>query len=67
VSVADSGEFDRLFKGSKEYSQIHNVWQPRLGLAYQLSDKSVIRAGQGRFVTRLGMPEGRATLSRFPS
>ncbi len=57
VPVADSGEFDRLFKGSKEYSQIHNVWQPRFGVAYQTSDKSVIRAGVGRFVTRLGISD----------
>jgi len=57
VPIADSGEFNRLFKGSKEYSQIHNVWQPRLGVAYQISDKSVLRAGVGRFVTRLGISD----------
>lgn len=57
VPIADSGEFNRLFKGSKEYSQIHNVWQPRLGLAYQITDKSVFRAGIGRFVTRLGVSD----------
>ena len=29
IPIADSGEFDSLFKGSKEYSQIHNVWSRR--------------------------------------
>jgi hypothetical protein len=57
IPIADSGQFDRLFKGSKEYSKIHNVWQPRLGFAYQLTDKQVIRAAAGRFVTRLGVSD----------
>jgi hypothetical protein len=57
IPIADSGEFNSLFKGSKEYSQTHNVWQPRLGFAYQLNDKNVIRAGVGRFATRLGVSD----------
>jgi hypothetical protein len=57
VPIADSGEFDHLFKGSKEYSKIHNVWQPRLGLAYAFNEKTVLRAGAGRFVTRLGVSD----------
>ncbi|MBC7928902.1 MAG: TonB-dependent receptor [Bryobacteraceae bacterium] len=57
VPIADSGEFNFLFKGEKQYSQIHNVWSPRLGLAYQLDSKTVVRAGVGRFVTRLGISD----------
>lgn len=57
VPIATSGEFDFLFRGSKEYSQIHNVWSPRLGLAYQLNDRTVVRTGVGRFVTRLGISD----------
>ena len=31
--------------------------QPRLGIAYQLNDKTVLRAGGGRFITRLGVSD----------
>jgi hypothetical protein len=57
IPIADSGEFNSLFRGSKEFSKIHNIWQPRLGFAYQLNDKTVIRSGAGRFVTRLGVSD----------
>lgn len=32
-----------------------NAFQPRLGIAYQITDKTVIRAGGGRFLTRMGL------------
>nr|WP_252263649.1 carboxypeptidase regulatory-like domain-containing protein [Paracidobacterium acidisoli] len=32
-----------------------NAFQPRLGIAYQFKDKTVIRAGGGRFLTRMGL------------
>lgn len=58
VPIADSGEYDNLFKGSKEYSAIHyNNFQPRLGIAYSLNQKTVIRAGGGRFMTRTGVSD----------
>ena len=57
VPIATSGEYNFLFKGDKEYSQIHNVWQPRLGLAYQINQKTVVRTGVGRFSTRLGVSD----------
>lgn len=60
VPVADSGAFDRLFRGaSKSYSQIHPIQglQPRLGLAYAWNDKTVFRAAGGRFLTRLGVSD----------
>ena len=48
-----------LFKGvSNHYSDIQwNNWQPRVGIAYQLTPKTVIRAGGARFYTRLGVSD----------
>jgi carboxypeptidase family protein len=58
---ADPSQFDfsRLFRGvSDHYSNIQwNDIQPRAGIAYQLGAKTVIRAGAGRFVTRLGVSD----------
>lgn len=58
---ADPSQFDfsRLFRGVPDhYSDIQwgNI-QPRLGIAYRLSNKNVIRAGAGRFITRLGVSD----------
>ena len=56
---ADSGQFNYLFRGESEhYSDIQwgNI-QPRVGIAYQISDKTVVRAGAGRFFTRLGVSD----------
>ena len=59
VPQADSGQFNNLFHGLPPYySDIHyDQFQPRLGIAYQLNDKTVIRAGAGRFYTRLGISD----------
>jgi carboxypeptidase family protein len=48
-----------LFRGDpKQYSEIHkNTFQPRFGIAYAINDKTVIRAGAGRFMTRLGVSD----------
>ncbi len=40
---------------SKTYVNITNQFQPRLGIAYQLDPKTVVRAGAGEFVTRMGL------------
>jgi len=60
VPAADSGQFDRLFHGlPKEYAQTH-PWQgmqPRIGIAYSPDQKTAIRAGVGRFLTRLGVSD----------
>lgn len=60
VPIANTGEYDFLFRGEgKSYSDIH-VWdqfQPRLGFAYAIGDKSVLRGGAGRFLTRLGVSD----------
>jgi len=53
------GDFSRLFRGvPNHYSDIQ--WgeiQPRLGVAYSLNSKTVLRAGAGRFITRLGVSD----------
>ncbi len=59
VPIADSGEFNRLFRGEpKQYSNVQkNLIQPRVGLAYQINSKTVVRTGVGRFSTRLGVSD----------
>ncbi len=61
VPEADPSQFDfsRLFHNVPDhFSNIQ--WsdiQPRVGIAYQLDRKTVVRAGAGRFVTRLGVSD----------
>lgn len=59
VGIANTGEFNFLFRGAeKEFSRIHkNNFQPRVGIAYAFNEKNVIRAGVGRFYTRLGVSD----------
>ena len=58
---ADSGQYDYLFRGGavpSYYSDIRkNQWQPRVGIAYELTPKTVVRAGIGRFYTKLGVSD----------
>ncbi len=50
-----------LFRGGKYPSYYSNIqWdqiQPRVGVAYRITPKTVIRAGGGRFYTRLGVSD----------
>ena len=50
-----------LFRGGNtpsRYSDIQwNDFQPRVGIAYGINDKTVIRTGAGRFITRLGVSD----------
>jgi hypothetical protein len=48
-----------LFRGvNSHYSDIqYGDIQPRLGIAYQLTPKTVLRAGGGRYFTRLGVSD----------
>lgn len=59
VPVATSGLYAGLFRGLPDhYSDIQ--WgdvQPRVGIAYQINNKTVVRAGGGRFFTRLGVSD----------
>src|SRR5260370_17897942 len=59
VAIACTGQFDFLFRGTpKQYSDIHyNDIQPRVGFAYALGSKSVVRAGAGRFVDHWGVSD----------
>lgn len=59
VPVASDPSFQRLFRGVPDnYSDIHyNQFQPRLGIAWKVADKTVIRVGGGRFYTRLGVSD----------
>jgi Carboxypeptidase regulatory-like domain/TonB-dependent Receptor Plug Domain len=40
---------------SKSYVKTTNQFQPRIGLAYQLNPRTVVRAAGGEFVTRMGL------------
>src|SRR6266404_2076769 len=59
VPAASSNLYNDLFRGvPNHYSDIQ--WgdiQPRVGIAYQLNSKTVIRTGGGRFFTRLGVSD----------
>jgi hypothetical protein len=59
VAAASTGLYNGLFRNiPNRYSDIQ--WgdvQPRLGIAYQLNNKTVLRAGGGRFFTRLGVSD----------
>ena len=59
VPEATSGLYTDLFHNvPNHYSDIQwNDVQPRLGVAYQLGEKTVLRAGGGRFITRLGVSD----------
>ena len=55
--ICDGASCSTLFNSSlpKGYVATQAPIQPRIGIAYQLDQKTVIRAGAGRFVTRMGL------------
>jgi hypothetical protein len=58
--LVNDPNFGFLFRGEgKEYSDTHIAknFQPRVGLAYSLNDRTVLRGGVGRFLTRLGVSD----------
>jgi hypothetical protein len=58
--LANDPNFGFLFRGEeKEYSDTHvsKTFQPRVGFAYAFNDKTVLRGGVGRFLTRLGVSD----------
>ena len=57
---ASDASLNYLFRGvQKRYSDTqYKDFQPRVGLAYQISPRNVFRAGIGRFFTRLGVSVG---------
>jgi Carboxypeptidase regulatory-like domain len=58
---ANNPAYDYLFRGGKYPNYFSNIqWdqiQPRLGIAYNITPKTVIRAGGGRYYTRLGVSD----------
>lgn len=54
-----NGSYQRLFRGyGTGYSPtVYSNIQPRVGFAYQISPGTVIRAGGGRYVQRLGISD----------
>jgi hypothetical protein len=57
VPAASSTAYNGLFAPNlpKGYVNTTNQFQPRLGIAYQVDDKTVLRVGAGRFLTRMGL------------
>ena len=56
VTQACSSAYNSLFQGLPSYyGQINYQFQPRVGIAYAIDSKSVIRAGIGRYLTRFGL------------
>jgi hypothetical protein len=54
-----NGNFQRLFRGyGSNYSPtVYSNIQPRIGFAYEISPGTVIRAGAGRYMQRLGISD----------
>ena len=54
-TACDGSPCTGLFDPSLNRNYIGNTsdWQPRLGIAYQLTPKTVLRSGAGEFVTRM--------------
>ena len=59
VIGADTGEYNYMFRDLPNYySNIQwGQFQPRVGFAYSLDEKTVVRGGAGRFYTRLGVSD----------
>jgi Carboxypeptidase regulatory-like domain/TonB-dependent Receptor Plug Domain len=53
----DGASCSSLFDPSlgRNYIKNSNAFQPRLGIAYRINEKTVIRSGIGEFVTRMGL------------
>lgn len=60
VPIAATGQYDNLFHNlPRGYIHVQNfLFQPRLGIAYQLNTKTVFRTGFGRYVNRQGVSDG---------
>ena len=56
-NICDGASCNGLFAPnlSKSYINTQTPVQPRIGIAYQITPKTVARAGIGRFVTRMGL------------
>jgi hypothetical protein len=59
IALADDRSFDRLFSGGPNYwgERQWTNFQPRVGIAYALTNRSALRAGFGRFMARPGVSD----------
>ncbi|MBL8227867.1 MAG: TonB-dependent receptor [Bryobacterales bacterium] len=55
VPAIDSGQFNNLLRGDRYPTDGQFNIVPRVGLAYQLGNKDVLRAGFGGFISRYGV------------
>ena len=56
VPALDSGQFNNLFDGGSSYPAPSRMnFMPRIGMAYSVTNKQVIRMGFGGFVARPGV------------
>ena len=57
TTACDGGPCTPLFAPNLKQGYVNTsyIWQPRLGLAYQLNNKTVLRGGFGTFATRMGL------------
>jgi len=56
ITEATNPAYNSLFHNYPNYyGNVYAQLQPRVGVAYQITDKTVIRAGSGRFVNRMGL------------
>ncbi len=60
VPIASSNQYNNLFHNlPRGYIHVQKfLFQPRLGIAYQLNGKTVLRTGFGRYVNRQGVSDG---------
>jgi hypothetical protein len=59
VDAAGDPESDRLFRGvPRGFSRTHyNVWEPRLGVSYRVSSRTILRGGAGVFHNRVTLSD----------
>src|SRR5215469_738952 len=56
VMAACGTQYNSLFQNLPNYyGNINYQFQPRLGVAYMVTDNTVVRAGIGRYITRFGL------------
>jgi hypothetical protein len=59
VAIASTGQYNYLFHNlPRGYIHVQKfLFQPRIGIAYSLNDKTVLRAGFGRYTNRQGVSD----------
>jgi hypothetical protein len=56
ITEAGNPAYNSLFHGYPNYyGNVYAQFQPRVGVAYEINDKTVIRSGAGRYVNRFGL------------